>query len=204
MDLWSLIRKEAIAIHQRGFCSGKALAGISRIRDLAAPYLSPMDEQRLLPEERWLWGAHLLQVADRKCFVGISNRLAAAAHRLARFEPKLVLADLTAPLPLRQAAFQSIHLGYLLHCLPGPMEAKGKVLENLLPHLHPTGVLFGSTQLPGGGNAFARRPTSIYNQRGIFGNAGDTMEGLEHMLAARFSRVSLERVGQATLFALRK
>jgi SAM-dependent methyltransferase len=130
--------------------------------------------------------------------------LAAAAHRLARFQPKVVLADLTAPLPLRQAAFQSIHLGYLLHCLPGPMEAKGKVLENLLPHLHPTGVLFGSTLLPDGGNAFARRLTRIYNQRGIFGNAGDTMEGLEHMLAARFSRVSLERVGQAALFALRK
>jgi hypothetical protein len=48
-----------------------ALEGIARIRDLASPFLSPVDELRLLLEERWPWGARLLQVGDRKCFVGI-------------------------------------------------------------------------------------------------------------------------------------
>jgi ubiquinone/menaquinone biosynthesis C-methylase UbiE len=130
--------------------------------------------------------------------------LAAAAKRLGRFCPKTVLADLTAPLPLQQEGFQSIHMGYLFHCLPGPMEAKGSVLKNLRPLLHPDGCLFGSTLLPDGGNAFARCLTKAYNRKGIFGNAGDTMEGLEAILSEHFSQVTAERVGQAVLFAARK
>jgi hypothetical protein len=95
-------------------------------------------------------------------------------------------------------------MGYLFHCLPGPMEAKGSVLKNLRPLLHPDGCLFGSTLLPDGGNAFARCLTKAYNRKGIFGNAGDTMEGLEAILSEHFSQVTAERVGQAVLFAARK
>ncbi len=95
-------------------------------------------------------------------------------------------------------------MGYIFHCLPGPMEAKGKVLENLQPHLHPEGTLFGSTLLPDGGNAFARCLTTPYNRMGIFGNAEDTLEGLRDLLQVHFPKVALERVGQAALFAARK
>ena len=105
------------------------------------------------------------------------NCLAVASRRPARFKPTVVVSDLMHPLPLPEAAFQSIHLGYLLHCLPGPTERKGSVLEHLAPHLAPGGVLFASTLLPKGGNGFARFLTSFYNRRGIFGNAGDTLEG---------------------------
>ena len=126
--------------------------------------------------------------------------LAVAAKRLARFRPKTVLADLTAPLPLLQEGFLSIHVGYLFHCLPGPMEAKSKVLENLRPLLHPHGCLFGSTLLPDGGNAFARCLTRVYNRKGIFGNAGDTLEGLRAILEDHFPLVTIEQVGQAALF----
>ena len=129
--------------------------------------------------------------------------LAVAAQRLARFNPRIVLADLTAALPLPREAFQSIHVGYLFHCLPGPMEAKAIVLANLRPHLHPDGTLFGSTLLPDGGNAFARCLTTTYNRKGIFGNAEDTMDGLRNILQMHFPSVTLERVGQAALFAAR-
>ena len=129
--------------------------------------------------------------------------LAAASSRLARFKPTRVIADLTQPLPLPQAAFQSIHLGCLLHCLPGPTESKGKVLASLAPHLAPGGVLFASTLLPGGGNGFARFLTKVYNRRGIFGNAGDTLEGLTRMFRAQFSIVEVEQVGQAVLIVAR-
>jgi hypothetical protein len=130
--------------------------------------------------------------------------LAVAAKRLARFNPRTVLADLTAPLPLPLEAFHSIHVGYLFHCLPGPMEAKGRVLEHLQPHLHRDGTLFGSTLLPDGGNAFARCLTKAYNRKGIFGNAEDTLEGLRGILHAHFPVVVVERVGQAALFVARK
>jgi SAM-dependent methyltransferase len=130
--------------------------------------------------------------------------LAVAARRLVRFKPKTILADLMAPLPLPLEAFHSIHVGYLFHCLPGPLAAKGRVLETLWPHLHPDGSLFGSTLLPDGGNAFARGLTRIYNRKGIFGNAADTLEGLRDILRAHFPIVALERVGQAALFVARK
>jgi hypothetical protein len=84
------------------------------------------------------------------------------------------------------------------------MEAKAKVLEYLQPHLHPDGNLFGSTLLPDGGNTFARCLTRAYNRKGIFGNAGDTLEGLRDILTAHFPLVTIERVGQAALFVARK
>jgi hypothetical protein len=127
-----------------------------------------------------------------------------AAKRLARFHPTTVLADLMAPLPFPEEAFQSIHLGYLLHCLPGPMAAKGKVLGNLQPHLQRDGTLFGSTLLPDGANAFGRFLIRAYNRRGIFGNTRDTLEGLRGILHEHFSCVAVERIGQAALFVAKK
>lgn len=126
--------------------------------------------------------------------------LAQASRRLARYGPRTVLADITQPLPLDRGSFGSIHLGFLLHCLSGPMAAKGGVLDNLAPLLRPDGVLFGTTLLPDGGNSFARLLTSVYNRKGIFGNLGDTLEGLRNELCARFPVVTVERVGQVALF----
>jgi SAM-dependent methyltransferase len=123
-----------------------------------------------------------------------------ASRRLRRYRPTTVLADLNQPVPLPPGAFGSIHLGFVLHCLPGPMEAKGKVLDHLRPLLRPEGVLFGATLLPDGGNGFARLLTDVYNRKGIFGNREDTLEELRDVLRARFPVVTVERVGQAALF----
>jgi SAM-dependent methyltransferase len=126
--------------------------------------------------------------------------LAQASRRLTRYRPETILADVTRPVPLAQGSFGSIHLGFLLHCLPGSMAAKGRVLDNLVPLLRPDGVLFGTTLLPDGGNRFARLLTNAYNRKGIFGNRDDTIEGLRDELCARFPVVTVERVGQAALF----
>jgi ubiquinone/menaquinone biosynthesis C-methylase UbiE len=127
--------------------------------------------------------------------------LRATARRIARYQPRLIVADILKPMTLPDKTFKSIHIGYLLHCLPGPMMAKGCVFENLKPHLHPDGVLFGSTLLPDGGNWMARKLTQLYNRRGIFGNAQDTLEELHEVLRSYFPRVAIERIGQAVLFA---
>lgn len=49
----------------------EASCGIRRIREIAMPFFSPIDELRLLLDERWRWGANLLQLGGEKCFVGI-------------------------------------------------------------------------------------------------------------------------------------
>ena len=126
--------------------------------------------------------------------------LAQASRRISRYRPATVLADITRSVPLARDAFGSIHLGFILHCLPGPMAAKAKVLDNLIPLLRPDGVLFGTTLLPDGGNRFARFLTSAYNRKGIFGNLGDTLEELGTELRARFPVVTIERAGQVALF----
>jgi hypothetical protein len=43
----------------------------------------------------------------------------------------------------------------------------------------------------------------IYNHRGIFGNAGDTLEGITKLFMAHFPIVATERVGQVGLFVAR-
>ncbi|MEV4743559.1 hypothetical protein [Streptomyces sp. NPDC049555] len=49
----------------------QARAGIQRMRELFAPYASPSDVLRLLLEETWQAGAHLMHMDGRKAFVGI-------------------------------------------------------------------------------------------------------------------------------------
>ena len=57
-----------------------------------------------------------------------------------------VRANALDPLPLGDVRFESAAANYLLHCLPGPIEAKAAALAaNVRPYLEPGGVLFGST-----------------------------------------------------------
>lgn len=131
------------------------------------------------------------------------NSLHAAAHRIRRYSPKSLQADVFNPLPLPRAVYHSINLGYLLHCLPGNMEAKARVFANLKPHLHPDGVLFGSTILPDGCTGPGAKFMQIYNTKGIFSNAEDTEDGLRTALAEHFSEISFDRIGQVALFTAR-
>jgi len=52
-----------------------AIGGIDFLRGLLAPQLSPIDELRLMLEERWGWGAQLMQDGPRKFFVGTCRYL---------------------------------------------------------------------------------------------------------------------------------
>ncbi len=115
----------------------------------------------------------------------------------------MLLADLRQPVPLPTGSFGSIGLSYVLHCLPGPMSAKGDVLANLRALLRPGVVLFGST-IPGRSPAHTRRSRAIqrlYNRRGIFGSADDDLEGLRAALNSTFSRHGLHTRGTVALFA---
>jgi hypothetical protein len=132
------------------------------------------------------------------------NSLSVAARRLERYGPRTVRANALDPLPLGDARFESAAANYLLHCLPGPIEAKAAVLAaNVRQYLEPGGVLFGSTILGRGvpHTRIGRRLLRMYNAKGIFSNADDDQLGLERGLTSRLRDVEIEIAGAVALFA---
>lgn len=132
--------------------------------------------------------------------------LDAAARRLARPHAGLYVRDVMQPVDLGgAAAFDSIALFYLLHCLPGTMTEKADVFAHLKPHLAGGGVLYGATILgdAAGHNAFGRALMRIYNRKGIFGNRNDTADALSAALRRHFATVELRVHGVVALFAAR-
>lgn len=126
------------------------------------------------------------------------------ARRLSRFDPTLVEADVLKPLPVR-GPFDSAALSAVLHCLPGPMEAKGAAIRNAASVLDTEGVLFGATVLglEERHTIAARAFVRAANMQGGFDNLGDTREGLDAILSASFGDVEIEVVGSLALFAAR-
>ena len=133
--------------------------------------------------------------------------LARASARISRHAPSTVKANVLAPLPpgMPGAPFTSAGLTYLLHCLPGTIPEKAIVFDHLLPHLAPGAHVFGATILGAGVamNWAARRLMTVYNAKGIFSNASDTMEDLVEALNHRFCAVDIRQQGVVALFEAR-
>jgi hypothetical protein len=128
-----------------------------------------------------------------------------ALARVSRYRPIGWRYNVLDPIDFDQPPFDSVSLNYLLHCLPGGIASKARVFDHLRPLMNPGAVLFGSTLLQGGvaRSRAARRLMSIYNDRGIFSNVHDDLDGLRQALAARFREVSVEVIGCAALFSAR-
>lgn len=110
------------------------------------------------------------------------------------------------PLPLKaDSFFDSISLFYLLHCMSGTFKEKEAAIVNLKHYLSPQGVLYGATILGASDNVrhnlFGRLLMSFYNNKGIFSNRQDTLDGLKQMLVPHFRHVQLEQQGQVALFS---
>ncbi|HSQ32772.1 MAG TPA: class I SAM-dependent methyltransferase [Gemmatimonadaceae bacterium] len=131
------------------------------------------------------------------------NSLEFAARRIARFRPELYRRNVLEPLSFDGESFDSVGINYLLHCLPGSIDAKARVLDHLQALMNPGAGIFGSTLLHNGvpRGVLAARLMKIYNDRGIFSNRGDDLPGLERVLRQRFRDVSVEVVGCAALFS---
>lgn len=133
--------------------------------------------------------------------------LTKAARRLARYRPRSYRANVLEPLGLPRpgSGYGSIAANYLLHCLPGPIRDKGRVLfDHLLPLLDPAGgCLFGSTILGLGvaHNALGRRLMALYNHKGIFGNSADDEADLRRLLEGYFPYSHVTVRGCVALFS---
>ncbi|MGI3746867.1 MAG: class I SAM-dependent methyltransferase [Janthinobacterium lividum] len=129
------------------------------------------------------------------------SSLAAAKRRIGRPDTRTLQHDVMTPIPGNER-FDSISLFYLLHCLPGPLDAKAAIFAHLKHNLTPDGVLFGATILgdEAGHNGFGRKLMAVYNKKGIFGNSQDTQAGFEAHLRTHFRDVTLKREGVVLLF----
>jgi len=129
------------------------------------------------------------------------SSLAAAKRRIGRPGTRTLQHDVMQPIP-GDERFDSISLFYLLHCLPGPLDAKAVIFGHLKHKLQPGGVLFGATILgdEAGHNGLGRKLMAVYNKKGIFGNRQDTQVGLEAHLRQHFRDVTLKREGRVLLF----
>lgn len=131
------------------------------------------------------------------------NCLSRTAKRIERYQPTICLADVYEPLPLGNKRFNSISLNLLLHCLPGTIQDKEKVFENIIPFLSDDGVIFGSTVLGKNVklNFIARKLMKTYNKHRIFCNLQDDFDGLQKILTHYFSEVVMTMAGSVVLFS---
>ena len=133
------------------------------------------------------------------------NTLQFAGRRIARYRPEIYQRNVFLPLGIDAPRFDSVALNYVLHCVPGSMQAKGEIFDHLKAVMNPGAVLFGATLLrwavPLG--PLGRGLMALYNRKGIFCNERDTLDGIERELDRRFSETSVRRVGCAALFYAR-
>lgn len=135
------------------------------------------------------------------------NSLYAAVRRLGRADAERFVQDVMQPaVALQGRHFDSIALFYLLHCLPGTMADKAHVFGHLKHHLAEGGVLYGATILgdAAGHSAMGRKLMAIYNEKGIFGNRADTLDGLTKALEQHFVEVDIQQHGKVACFVARQ
>jgi ubiquinone/menaquinone biosynthesis C-methylase UbiE len=134
------------------------------------------------------------------------NSLRAAAAQVKQAEVRTFLRDVMQPCSEpADTGYDSISLFYLLHCLPGTMDDKETAIANLKRYLSKDGVLYGATILgdEAAHNPIGRVLLKLYNNKGVFHNIADTLEGLETMLRRQFKNVQVQQHNKVALFTAR-
>lgn len=132
-----------------------------------------------------------------------SNSLNESAKRISRYQPEKYRVNVLDEIRLDIEPYDSVSLNYLFHCLPGKLEEKLKVLDNLAPYVKRNGVVFGSTIVSNAANtsSLAKKLMSIYNRKGIFSNSTDTSEALENYLTTNYDEFEIMKQGCVVLFS---
>jgi len=133
------------------------------------------------------------------------NSLKFTAERVSRYKPELYTANVLDPIEEKIDKFDSIAINAVIHCLPGTMETKMVVFDNIKPLLKPGGVIFGSTILNKGvkQNWLTKRFMKRFNENKVFSNLEDDLDTLKKGLDKRFSECEVNVIGTAALFVVR-
>ena len=131
------------------------------------------------------------------------NTLDFASNRISRYAPETYIQNILEPISADIPRFDSVSLNYLLHCVPGAITKKAVAFDHLISLMIPGATIFGATILQIGvpRNWAAVQLMKLYNEKGIFSNSSDDLEGLERALNERFVDVSLKVVGCVALFS---
>lgn len=134
------------------------------------------------------------------------NSLAAASARLARYAPRTHRANVLEDWRLEPGTYDSVAMTHLLHCLPGPMSAKGVAFEHAQRALAPGGTFFGATILGKDVpiSPLARTFLALSNARGILDNRDDGPAELDAALAAVFPQRTVTIHGAVALWSARR
>lgn len=132
-----------------------------------------------------------------------TNCLEATSSRIKRYNPVTFKRNVFESLSISPHMYDSVGMNYLLHCLPGTMESKSVVFDNVLEVVNPGGVVFGATMVQKGVPVSwpAKRLMKIYNKKGIFSNTEDSIAEFENILSAKFARYSLNTYGCVAIFS---
>ncbi len=133
------------------------------------------------------------------------NSLDAASKRVSRYRPKTHQGNALEPFALPACAFESIGLNWLLHCVPGDIASKSVIFDHCKAVLAPGGVVFGSTVLNRGvrHTPQSRWVMRLLNNKEVFSNLDDDLEGLTQQLQTRFADPVVNVVGTVALFSAR-
>ncbi|MBT3880735.1 MAG: class I SAM-dependent methyltransferase [Candidatus Scalindua sp.] len=144
------------------------------------------------------------------CRIGLmdlnQNSLNEAGKRIKRYKPSKYRFNVLDEVKLDISKFDSISVNYLFHCLPGKLSDKLVVLDNVDHLLLNNGIIFGSTILSHGvaKSRAAIKLMSLYNKKGIFCNAEDSIEDLESYLSNKYSDYKIEVQGCVAIFSATK
>jgi 2-polyprenyl-3-methyl-5-hydroxy-6-metoxy-1,4-benzoquinol methylase len=130
------------------------------------------------------------------------NSLKFTAERVSRYKPELYTANVLDPIEQKIDKFDSITINAVIHCVPGTMESKMVIFDNIKPLLNPGGVIFGSTILNKGvkQNWLTRRFMKRFNENKVFSNLDDDLDTLKKGLEEKFSYSEVKVIGTAALF----
>jgi ubiquinone/menaquinone biosynthesis C-methylase UbiE len=110
------------------------------------------------------------------------------------------------PLPVDRRRFESVSSTYLMHCVPGGWDDKGKAFQHIADVMADNGVFFGATVLDSGvpHTALSRAEMRRLRARGMFHNQSDDKTGLVDALDRAFESVDVDTRGSVALWTARR
>lgn len=109
-------------------------------------------------------------------------------------------------LPVERRRFGSVSSTYLMHCVPGGWDDKGKAFQHIADVMADNGVFFGATVLDSGvpHTPLSRVELGRLRARGMFHNQSDDLPGLVGALERAFGSVDVGTRGSVALWTARR